>query len=395
MADGSRRIFISDIHLGDDESREPRKHYVWFRNNALPLSRFLDDQLYAPDVAEVVILGDLFDLWVVPSDYPPITTCERIFSNSVNSRVVGKLAELAGNGKLSYVPGNHDMAIDANAIPETRAFLEEKLPGIRFICNDSVPLGIYTKGIVTAEHGNRYCLFNAPDTWTNPGCFLPLGYFISRVSAYKVSTTGHDQDPRRIFIDLLTKFWRGYADFEEELFLSIADDCGLAADDPIQLGGLSSLETMTVAEIAAMFGNLFSNWGRVPGAEYVNGPTAVAGDLGTLYGAAASTYFRPGSGCRVMLLGHTHTPAMWKGSYDKSGGRSDNDAGASIDQVSRVIYANSGTWVDNAGAGGSYVETEEVADEGRLYVRVMRYDASDPENPNRSVIGDHEGYVEL
>jgi UDP-2,3-diacylglucosamine pyrophosphatase LpxH len=388
MGDGTKRIFISDIHMGNDESVAPRKPYVWFKNNASFLERFLDEQLNAPDVKEVIILGDLFDEWIIPSDYDPIKSFDSICSNTTNKPVIEKMNALAAEFRLVYVPGNHDMAMDIIGIPAIEQFMKDTFPGIIFICDDKMPLGRYEDGILVAEHGNRYCLFNAPDSWTNPSCFLPLGYFISRMVAYKVSTTGHDEDPRHIFIDLLKEWWKGAPDFIEDLFQAIADDCGLTAESIIKLDGIPDCgKGMTVADIGKQFRRLYSDWGKVPGAENVSAPEAVDGELEDLYKAATSTYFRPGSPYKVVIFGHTHIPRMGN-IYENS---SYPDFVVVPDEnACLTIYANSGTWVDQAKKGCTYVETEEVQtqDEKRLYVRVKRY-------PGNAIISGYEGFVKL
>jgi hypothetical protein len=61
-----------------------------------------------------------------------------------------------------------------------------------------------------------------------------------------------------------------------------------------------------------------------------------------------------------------------------------DDTGHTSDEPCRYIYANSGTWVD--GKDCTYVETEEVSDEKRHYVRVKKY----PDNINI-----HEAFVEM
>jgi UDP-2,3-diacylglucosamine pyrophosphatase LpxH len=60
MANRTKRIFISDIHLGDEESMTAPHPYGWFKENIPLLAQFLEKQRTAVDVKEVVILGDLF-----------------------------------------------------------------------------------------------------------------------------------------------------------------------------------------------------------------------------------------------------------------------------------------------------------------------------------------------
>ena len=57
---GTKKIFISDIHMGDARSFSGSHPNCWFRSNIPHLANFLNEQLGDPQVAELVILGDLF-----------------------------------------------------------------------------------------------------------------------------------------------------------------------------------------------------------------------------------------------------------------------------------------------------------------------------------------------
>ncbi len=82
---------VSDAHLGAPDSASSRQR-----------ERLLVDWLdtIAPDAAEIILLGDLFDFWfewrhVVPKGYV---------------RLLGKLAELTDSGlKITAFAGNHDL----------------------------------------------------------------------------------------------------------------------------------------------------------------------------------------------------------------------------------------------------------------------------------------------
>lgn len=390
MADRTKRIFISDIHMGDEQSNPGQYPYVWFRDNAPLLAQFLGKQLIDPTVEEVVILGDLFDQWIVPANFDPVTRFKSICLNGTNGPVITELIALAKNRKLVYVPGNHDMALDAAGIDDIKKFLgsEEGFPGIRFICDDHVPLGKseceYKDWKLVAEHGNRYCLFNSPDTWTNPGkSFLPLGYFISRLVAFKELTTGTDQN----LIDIIIKFLgdHNHPKFIERMMDAIATDCQFKGDT-FNLRNLPGYESlMTADDVGMFFSDLKSKW-KVPGAEKIGADLAIMNDQGDLNEAADKTYLYPGSETKVVIFGHTHYPCMWKGDFDIDD-KSDN-APDPEQTPCPVIYANSGTWVDKSRNGCTYVETEEAGD--RLYVRVKAYTKDSDE-----VMGDYEGFVEI
>lgn len=123
----------------------------------------------------------------------------------------------------------------------------------------------------------------------------------------------------------------------------------------------------------------------MPGTEYVSASEAVAGELGDPNDAATSTYFRTGSPYKVVIFGHTHIPAMHP-EYENPG--NPNYIVDPDETPCRTIYANSGTWIDQAGENGAYVETEGVPDEKRLYVCVMEY-------PGKTVIRNYRGFISI
>ncbi|MHC1727282.1 MAG: hypothetical protein AB9866_14960 [Syntrophobacteraceae bacterium] len=195
--------------------------------------------------------------------------------------------------------------------------------------------------------------------------------------------TGEEQDPHAIFSYFL-KEYLNRADFIEDMFNAIAHDAELNSGSEIRLTGIPGYpEAMTVGEVSALFSRLISQWAQAPG--NINVPSAIMGDLENLFHAAACTYFHAGSHINIAIFGHTHVPNMGK-SYYESGVHSDN-AENLTETPCRTIYANSGTWVDKAGEGCTYVETEEALDEKRLYVRVKRY-------PKNTVVSDYEGFIE-
>ena len=91
MSLGSNIYFASDLHLGAPDPQASlvrEKHFV----------RWLES--IRGDVAELYLVGDLFDFWfeykkAVPKGYV---------------RLLGKLAELADEGvKIHFFYGNHDL----------------------------------------------------------------------------------------------------------------------------------------------------------------------------------------------------------------------------------------------------------------------------------------------
>lgn len=136
---------ISDIHCGDE--RATNGNYSWFGKNAAALEDFLNFIKNNQEVKELVILGDLFDEWMVPYEFSPfdsavnITNSKEYFhaiaNSTVNKPVFDKMQEIISEGEIDiiYVPGNHDMLI-------TQEILAEIIPGAQWK-SDATGLGKY------------------------------------------------------------------------------------------------------------------------------------------------------------------------------------------------------------------------------------------------------------
>ncbi|MCG2772952.1 MAG: metallophosphoesterase [Desulfobacterales bacterium] len=373
-----KKIFISDIHLGDERSFAPHYPYGWIRSNISNLANFLEEQLNNPDVAEIVILGDLFDTWVIPTNLDPLASFVNICGNQANSPIIEALKKLAGKGILSYVPGNHDMAFSGADLAEAKQFMASVFPGIRYSCDPDLPVGVYRSGKIVAEHGNRYCLFNAPDTWTNQPSFLPLGYFISRLVAYKVSKTGTNEDFHDILKIFIQQYWESQ-NFIRDIFIAVAANATLNTDDPINMTGTSGFPP-TVGDIGTFYEGLIENWGQ--NHPDISWRSAALNDgLGDLSQAAIKAYFSTlGSDQNIIIFGHTHRAVLKSDILEPAPGGPDK----LVDLPCPAIYANCGTWVDSVES--TYVETQEDADTGRHHVRLWTY-------PDKTLRG--EAFVEL
>ncbi len=142
------KIFISDLHLGDgsrtdDFSRD--QQFLFFL------------EFIKSEAKELIILGDLFELWQADLD-------KVVFKHS---QVINKLLFLRNKIKVTYVIGNHDY-----------------LPFIKYANSG---LGIVTeyrdsKSGIIAEHGYRYDAFNR---FKNPlkSIKSPLGKHFTKIVA--------------------------------------------------------------------------------------------------------------------------------------------------------------------------------------------------------------------
>ena len=311
---------------------------------------------------------------------------ETICSGRPYAPVINGLKSLAASQdiELTYVPGNHDMAFDPAGIDTTKQFLRDFFKGMNVLCEETAPLGTFKNGAIAAEHGNRYCLFNAPDLASNSGAsFVPLGYFISRLDAYKVCRSGSPCSVFDTFIKFMEEFIKGNDNFVEDVFLATAQDCA-PGNTTIEVAGLPGYgDPIPVGDVASRFKEIAARWGQIPGTKNVDAATAAQGDQFGLFEAAKTVYFQDNPSSRVVIFGHTHTADMQREFENPENPNYICDPDTT---PCRTIYANSGTWIDSSKYGCTYVETEEEGN--RLHVRVKSY-------PENNVVKDWRGFVVL
>ena len=404
-----RRIFISDIHMGTDESIQSDRPYGWLlKDRAELLAEFLDHLARDRNLSELIIVGDLFDEWVVPYTISPVPIDKSTYANQFfkiaaapqNKPIIKALCNLADTDgiQVTYLPGNHDMLMES-------VIISELIPKIRPQIN-GFGKGIYTSGKIAAEHGSYYCLFNAPDNYDNPGHNLPLGFFVARSQAQGV-TTGHPVTKKayiKIFMDTLNKLLHKES-FAEAIFESIVDQIRSPTNDIVMQGMDAYPESVQTAEIAGIFKYLAKNWEKnMPG--NVSTPVAALGELACLFPAVLKEYALPYLEKKkhenIVVLGHTHVweikgvslKKLLEDFFHTFDAIKDEDPQKILkifedvpdtgpDDPADFIYANSGTWIDgDAGAvngekpPATYVVIDE--EEKRTFVSVHAYTGGDP-----------------
>jgi UDP-2,3-diacylglucosamine pyrophosphatase LpxH len=357
-------IFVSDMHMNVDGS------YSWLVDHTDDLAKFLTDVENRDDVAEVVILGDLVDQWVVPVKNTPNTFADVLTAGN-NAAIVAALQGLCANPdvKVTYVAGNHDML---SFEEQNKAILTSAFPGLQIV-SESPGMGAYTKNqVIWAEHGHRYTMFNAPDRWSHPGSHLPLGYFISRLAATKSVASGQvvttpdllDQFvkmPAQIAAGSHPKLTRTRGAFSDALivgvFNAIALWCEVLPWNKFTMNDTDAFFADPRAlKVSLIYDQIYSHWpvrqNRVSRIE------AVWDDLGHLSGAANLLFEMPAYlrdkypfTPRIIVFGHTHQAA-----FQYHAGEVD------------TIYVNSGTWIDRKPMTWVEIEIAGADDGGQLYV---------------------------
>ena len=347
-------VCISDLHLGADDT------YTETKNNREPLVKFLDQIRLAPNIKELVIIGDLVDLWFVPSEADTFRgKTQNEFVRLVaknNIHVITAFNNIIRDGKIkvTYVPGNHDLLVTAEDI-------QSILPGIDQQ-RDVQGLGSYSPDghpEIIMEHGHRYNFFCAPDPISNrdiaPGSILPPGYFFTRLATTSVvegfpeaagkipEVTVNSYGEDQILAYIYWKAWYGLmtdfpvnGGFDEKIIKTNIDgfteNYSISDLMPSQIsaGGYINMK-MYKGSLAAWDERQELN--RVSVKIPIKEALIEAGSGAETDAQAEVQYFKnPVSDKRIVVFGHTHEPRIIP---------SENLKGQ------KTIYANSGTWIDH------------------------------------------------
>ena len=329
----AKRIFISDIHLGDDARYSdpvPNRRARFFPSEHRDrLLNFLDKQIIAEkdNVKDLVLLGDVFDTWVCPFDAPP-PTYDSIFASQENKPILDSWRQIAAsNIDLYYVNGNHDYDL-------TDAQLQAVIPGIITKPDgyEDAELGLH------AEHGHFFTLFNKsyPDVANG----LPIGYPITRLAE-------HLGGYIRGFKDLI-----GYLDEAFDLVTGRANIFeaiieGLAERAKAKQIIMSEQETISIDQVKSLYKNLPDHDQPFK----VGRKLASEGDL-EKFGDRLSEQH----GHKVVVFGHTHSAKIDKDSLF----------------VKDRVYVNTGNWCGKE----AHCVVIEPGDNGKTAASLLSIDAA-------------------
>lgn len=344
-------VVISDLHLGIDDS------YTETLKNIPLLIEFLQHLQSTTDVRELVIAGDFLDEWYLPVYYPSYTDVRQFYKDVIanNQGVIDELNNVIDSGiKLVYVPGNHDVTLEADV-------LQEAIPDI-VQARDAEGLGTYYTGDrneIVIEHGHRYDVFSAPDTVTNAelcgndDTILPAGYFYARNAATWV-LEGHPKVEKDLPVVTNVPDKTDTDQYGAYIYYSILKDISArmtpneGLDEKIfnmHIAGFDDAYTYLdfypaqqedgTISAPVLFKNIQRTWAERQTLNNVKVPNsfieAVSGTLDWEYFfKQAMTQYLENSNesVDVVVFGHTHVPKY----QDIGNGK---------------YYINSGTWIDN------------------------------------------------
>jgi len=349
-------IVISDIHLGADLA------YAESNKNLPSLQKLLKQINVSPNVKELVIAGDLIDEWWVPATINTYAgKDQRDFVQRIaatNKGVIDDFNNIIQAGKIlvTYVPGNHDLAITAENI-------DLILPGINQVRDKMQGLGTYSPADypkIAIEHGHRYNFFCAPDPISNqdvaPGTIMPPGYFFTRIAALHVlqkqlqpgdtiqivtpNTSGNASQSSLFAYWKLWEWAINYLPinnkFDEKIIVTNIDGFTktYAVNDllPYQRTAGGKIDVNLFKGIQDTW-NQRQTLNQVAVKITVDEAIAKSASVEELDNQAKVQYFmNPKSDKRIVVFGHSHEAKIIS---------SDNYKGQ------KSIYANSGTWIDH------------------------------------------------
>lgn len=273
-----KTIFLSDLHIGTGAP------WDWCQTDDRDrVCRFLQ-RFSGRDDTEVVILGDLFDCWIWPSDSKPPTMAE-IIAGPFAAPVLEALATLP---KLVIVRGNHDSTLTADHISKV-------LPLAGY-------LSCYARGDLFAEHGHDHGIFCADDPAHAQN--LPIGYFISRLAAKADRDTGGHSPTRAQIVREIVDAGTGQDCLTDAILDAIAARAGVGPDDPILMPDDIWTEhpDLPLRAVRDTYARLVHDWDYERGAMGIW--LGIAAEVGALEASALSRR------ARLVVCGHTHRPEV-------------------------------------------------------------------------------------
>lgn len=352
-------VVISDLHLGNDLAySENVKHLN-------RLNQFLKEVRASSTIKELVIAGDMFDEWYIPSrtnTYESKSQSDFILKTVASNKAIFDVLNGIINDKkikVTYIPGNHDMGF-------TPANIDLAMPGVNQ-ARDAGRNGVGTYypdnyPEIAIEHGHRYDFFSdltldEADPNVKGTTFAP-GYFFARIAANSFVNPialenrtrvpdvvlNNKKDPEQVSKYVYYKLWKQVLDsviyvndnFDDKIITTNVDNFTktYSINDVLPYNDANGNIQMK------MYNGLFTQeaWNNRMKANDVKVMTpidsAIIGSLKTQYidDQSYTQYFSSvdKQNIRVVIFGHTHIPKMI--SYNKNN--------------HSCVYANTGTWED-------------------------------------------------
>ena len=299
----TRKIFISDIHLSSEALYSDTKNVSWYKPSEHDerLLGFLDNYVLANKdiIKDFILLGDVFNTWVCPVDQDP-PTYQQIFR--ANKAVMDRFKAIVRAGiNLFYVNGNHDFDLRPDVF-------KKAVKGIQ-------PIRYYRSGLIHAEHGSRFDIYNKPDFYTDPAYGRPIGYYISRLVS-SINDGSYGLLDLASYLDDIIEAAFTPQNIFSTIIEGLAEQVGMTNADYIRMPNKQKITIPELKERYDKLSNVYNVSELVNDLyqrRYLNGP---ADRICQRYDY------------KIVVFGHTHNALIDKDFF----------------LVKDRIYANSGTW---------------------------------------------------
>jgi UDP-2,3-diacylglucosamine pyrophosphatase LpxH len=303
MTASQKTIIISDVHISNGAG------YSWF----LPpypddLTAMLNSIANDSSVGELVLLGDVFDLWVYPLHVVPWTVNQIIQANPSVTKALQLCVQNIPN--VYYMTGNHDMGVVESDLQPFSSGGKH----IQWISPDWYNAKYQNKRHL--EHGHAVDMFNAPDTSSDTIGGYPLGFFISRM----VATASDQSAVCRELNTLLQALGNAHramgpaaiavpsmGSLLVEAIITLLEKLVEVQDNtPIRFSEPDLDKKYTVADIKSHYRTLYSVWlSRYPDPEEFLGSMLVGVSSNGLDWYANKLLSGTGAP-NILVMGHTH-----------------------------------------------------------------------------------------
>ncbi|EFC80448.1 metallophosphoesterase [Parafrankia sp. EUN1f] len=299
-------VVLSDVHIA---TNSPTNWYQAGIHEPYLVATFDWIVENADLFQEVILLGDLVDLWTFPPDVRPPSMADIIAANPRVLGPGGALARVVATfGSVTYVLGNHDGTLTADDLDALR----QAVGPVRLVDPVYIRTGV-TGARTVFSHGHHWTMFNAPDP-TPPWAPLPIGHFVTRSFAHQMARRLQAGQSVADLPDMgypaginLDDFLRTldpmlHPDLSSRLLDYVADVAGLPRTAPIVLPDGT---TTTIDEAASIYAHLFSRWEKEEGL-FTAGRAALADSSAHLAWFAQRLAIQHSAD--LVVFGHTHRP---------------------------------------------------------------------------------------
>jgi hypothetical protein len=307
-------VVLSDVHIGNNLPTCWYQQSVHEPKVAEVLAWILARRSI---IREVILLGDLFDVWTYAPSVRPPSMHDIIAANPGLLGPRGPLAAVvrALPGQVRLLLGNHDGSLTRANIDELNGSLGGNASRRERIELVDAPWRVVngsTGARTVFSHGHHWCMFNAPDARSRWGK-IPIGHFVSRAIGYQMSRslgsreTAADRrnsgNPMGVDIRAALSAWNGRDDLAAFLLDYFCRATGMPKTERIVM---PDGETTTAEEAARVFSGLFALWVGREGRR----PEALRAAAAEYPGGAHLAWFAQRLALRtasdLAVMGHSH-----------------------------------------------------------------------------------------